>query len=383
MKFLGRLRSILALLTLCLLVVAGLAYLRLGGGAELEHRATPPRFAFDVVETVADLDYPPGNIAVAPDGRVFFTLHPDGHPPTKVMMLGSDGPEPWPDLAWQQESDALPSFQTVLALRIDRQNRLWALDHADFGRGQPRLLAFDLDSRELVERFDFPPDIAGLGSMLNDLQVSRDGKAVFIAETSPLLLTPALIVYDVEQRRARRLLEGHPSVATEKLVIRTPRRAMRILGLFDLRIPVDSIALDREGKWLYYGAVTGGTLWRVAAADLLDPALEPDQLAARVEAWAAKSLSDGLTSDDDGNIYLSDMEHRAVHILKPDRSLETLVTDARLRWPDGFSFGPDGWLYVTCSALDDVLFQGKEAVAASRPFQIFRFRPGPSAAAGH
>ena len=39
---------------------------------------------------------------------------------------------------------------------------------------------------------------------------------MFIAETSPLLQTPAILVYDAGTGRSRRLLEGHPSLASEK-----------------------------------------------------------------------------------------------------------------------------------------------------------------------
>src|SRR5262249_47195093 len=59
--------------------------------------------------------------------------------------------------------------------------------------------------------------------------------------------------------------------------------------------------------------------------------------------YAKKTISDGATSDDDGRIYLTDPEHSAVVTVEPDRTLRTLVKDPRLRWPDGMSFGPDGW----------------------------------------
>ena len=73
------------------------------------------------------------------------------------------------------------------------------------------------------------------------------------------------------------------------------------------------------------------------------------------------------------------MEHSAILELRPDRSLVTLLKDARLRWPDGFSFGPDGWLYVTCSALQHVLLR-----SSSDPRRTRRIRSSASspAAAG-
>ena len=68
--------------------------------------------------------------------------------------------------------------------------------------------------------------------------------------------------------------------------------------------------------------------------------------------------------------------------LRPDATLETLVSDPRLRWPDGFSFGPGGYLYFTCSALQDVLFRSGDDVRRHAPYQIWRLKPGTSATPG-
>ena len=70
-------------------------------------------------------------------------------------------------------------------------------------------------------------------------------------------------------------------------------------------------------------------------------------------------------------------------VLGRDRVLRTLLRDPILRWPDGFSFGPDGWLYITCSALHHVIMQSDDHVRDHAPYQIFRFRPGPTAQPGH
>lgn len=377
------LRALLLVLLVAAAIVGALV-LFLGGGRVLEDRSTAPAMSFGVVEKVADLDYPPGNIAVSAAGRVFFTLHPDGRPPRQVVELADGKPVPFPDEEFQHQSDRVPYFQSILAVRIDRQNRLWVLDFARFGRGTPRILAFDIDTRRLVHQYDFPSSVAGLTSMLNDFQVDAEGRYVFIAETSPVLQRPAIIVYDSAGRTSRRVLEGHASVQAEKLITKVgDRRMMLPGGLLPLRIAVDSIALSRDGAWLYYGAVSGSRLYRARAADLVDATLSPPALAARVETFADKPQTDGLTTDDEGNVYLSDMEHSAIHRLSPDGKLTTLLSDQRLRWPDGFSFGPGGYLYVTCSALQDVLFRSDEDVRRHAPYQIWRLRPGPAATPGH
>jgi len=373
---------ILAVVVLLLLLgVLGIR-LKFGGGMRLDDRTSVPRLPGSALEVVVNLDYPPGNIAVSTTGRVFFTLHPDGHPPGSVFELVDGKPAPYPNEAFQHAASGTPHFQSILSLRIDQQNRLWALDYANYGQGQPRILAFDLTTNQLVQQYDFPSNVAGFLSMLNDFQVDLRGEKIYIAESSPILQRPALIVYDTVTRSSRRLLDGDRSVQAGDYIIQAPGRDMIAYGIYALKIGVDSIALDRRGEWLYFGAVTADRMYRVATKDLNETALSPVALASRVEDFAAKTLSDGLTMDLMDNIYVSDMEHSAILTLGSDRTLKTLLKDERLRWPDGFSFGPDSWMYVTCSSLHHVLFVSAAHMHAHAPYQIFRFKPGPPGVPG-
>jgi sugar lactone lactonase YvrE len=354
------------------------------GGVRLEDRTAAPLLPASALELVAELDYPPGNIAVSPGGRVFLSLHPQGDPPLKVVEIVAGKPVPYPDAAFQKAAASAPSFDTVLAVRIDRQDRLWTLDYARYGRGQPRLLAFDLRTAVVVHRYDFPSSVAGFLSMLNDFQVDPRGEKIYIAETSPILQRPALVVYDVAQQTSRRVLQGHPSVRAGNYLIQTPERTMRILGLLPLRIGVDSITLDDRGEWLYYGPFSGDRLYRIRTRDLNDASLTAEALATRVEDFGPKTISDGLSIDGRDTVYVSDPEHGAVLTLGQDRKLRTLLKDpTQLRWPDGFSFGPDGWLYVTCSALQHVMFRRAATIRGHAPYHVFRFKPGVAGVPGH
>src|SRR5262249_41087782 len=144
--------GVIAILGLALLGVR----LRFGGGERLEDRTSAPAIPASAIEQVAALDYPPGNIAVSATGRVYLTLHPDGDPPVKVVELVEGKPMPFPDETFQHPADGTPHFDTPLSMRIDLQNRLWVLDHARYGRGQPRIVAFDLATRTLVHQYEFP-----------------------------------------------------------------------------------------------------------------------------------------------------------------------------------------------------------------------------------
>ncbi len=351
--------------------------LRYGGGGHFADRSTAPLWPESVLQKVADLEMPPGNIAVNKKGRIFFTFHPEGRPEVKVAELIDGQAKPFPTLEFQQQ------ISTPLSVRIDRSNRLWVLDLANHGVGTPRLFAIDIDTGKVLHQHDFSSEIAPLGSHMNDFQIDAQDRFIYIADASIMGLNPAIVVYDIKNQKSRRLLEKHPSVMAEDFSMTVGGREMVVLGVFTIKPNVDSIALDRRGEYLYYAAVNAGSMYRIKTAALLDEKLSAEQLASKVETYAEKTHSDGITIDNVDNIYLSDPEHNAVHVLDSNRDLKTLVKSHRLRWPDGFSYGPENYIYVTCSALHQVIFRSSAFVKSKAPYQIFRFKGLAKAEAGH
>ena len=272
-------------------------------------------------------------------------------------------------------------FDTVLGVVIDRQYRLWTIDHGNHGLRNARLLAFDLVTGAVYRDHSFDPDIAPVGSFLQDLQVSADGKTVIIADASFWRKRPALIVYDVDTGTARRVLEVDPSVSAERYTIRSQGHEMTFFGgVFSLRGGVDGIALGPE--WLYFGALSGSGLFRVRLSELLIESLPKAQLAARVERVATKPLSDGFSIDKDGNVYVTDVEHSSIFVVDTNGAAKTLIQSNQIRWPDALSFGPDGWLYVADSALPELVMKSRKHVQAHKPYKIFRFKPGTDGTPG-
>jgi sugar lactone lactonase YvrE len=79
--------------------------------------------------------------------------------------------------------------------------------------------------------------------------------------------------------------------------------------------------------------------------------------------------------DAKGNLYLSDVTHNAVVRRSPDGHMDQMVSDPRLQWPDTFSQGPDGSIYISASHINEspTFNQGKSV--RTQPYGVFKFQP--------
>jgi sugar lactone lactonase YvrE len=353
--------------------------LRYGGGSPYPDLSTRPLVPAAQVESLVALDFPPGNVAIAPDGRVFFDYHPfaraDRFGPTMFELV--DGvPRPFPDAAFQSR------YQGVFGMTVDRQDRLWLVEPAGLDHDRTQLLAFDLASRAHTPTFEFSFP-AGVAQFAQDLRVSPDGATVYLADTGLFRFTPpSLIVLDVATKQFREVLGDDPATQPEDWVIRTPFGAHKLaFGLVTFQVGLDGIELDRDGAWLTFGAMSNGTLYKVPTAALRDPSLSAAALHAQIVALGRKPLSDGITIDAAGRVLLTDIEHGGIARL--DRgALTTLVAHPGVIWADGVVIAPDGAVVFTDSAIPAYIDQlarppSRETLAAHAPYHIYRFRPPP------
>jgi sugar lactone lactonase YvrE len=370
MKWVRRIAAALAILVVVLL---GTVYVLFGGGRDYPDLSGAPRLPEGTIEAVVTSPRPMGNVAVSAKGRIFYTIHPESNQDYPKLYEWKDGKP----VAWPEGVDQHTLFASPLGVRIDSNNRLWIIDPANHGTRQPRLIAFDVETGKEVQRFDFPGDVAPLGSFLQDMSISPDGRWVYIADVGFWAKRPAIVVYDNEQRRARRVLSRDASVYPQNILIRNPIKPMKFFGgLLEMKTGVDGIAASRDGKWVYYAAMNHDTLYRVPAAVLQDFASDDAAIKAKVEAVGRKPLNDGITTDDAGNVFLTDIEHSAILEMSPDGKLSTVVKDKRIRWADGLSWGPDGWLYLADSAIPHIILQDAAHHAANAPYYVWRFKPG-------
>ena len=118
------------------------------------------------------------------------------------------------------------------------------------------------------------------------------------------------------------------------------------------KVGSDGIAISPDGEMLYYRSLTSRHFYSIPVDDLIDQSISDQELALKIRDYGQISgASDGLESDTNGRIYLTDYEHNAIHRLYPGGDLETIMVDPRALWPDTLSLANDGYLYFTANQL--------------------------------
>lgn len=317
-----------------------------------------PAMADDAeLQVVAAPDATPGNIAVAQDGTVIVSEHPSSGP-TQVAFAVKDGKiAVFPDAAHATIVTGTDDkgFHPVLGIRVSRDGLVWMLS-GNSRQPVKYLYAWDLKANRLAKEFKFEAPIAEKDSFFNDIALAPQRHALIINDPAGDA-DAAIVAVDTDTGKARRLLQGHPSLRSEDVSIVIKGRVLGFKGadgkIEPLHGAVNPITIDSKAQWLYYGPMTGRSLYRIRVDDLLNEALSPAELADRVERYADKPPCAGLTMDDGGNIYLADVQQFGVGvIMASDRSYHLLASDEKLMdWPDGLSVGPNGYVYVAASGL--------------------------------
>lgn len=328
------------------------------------------------LEIVATLDEGPGNIAVTPGGRIFFSQHQFYGPEHRVMELLPDGTAvPWPTADWSRApgEDGI-GLHAVLGLRSDRRGVVWLLDN---GGEVPKVVAWDTATNELERVIHIPAPATRPGSLHNDLAVDPINQALYLADVGGDT-GPAIVVVDLATGQSRRVLVGHPSVQAEDIPMVVEGRPVQLgegAEAMPARIGLNPITIDPSYTWVYFGAMHGDDIWRIRARDLADPSLSADALGERVERYGDKPVSDGISVDAEGHVYITDVENNAIGVTGPDGTYRIHVQDdEHLVWADGISAGPDGWMYATVNKLNrSAVLNGGENLSEP-PYHIVRFR---------
>ena len=171
------------------LVAAIILRVRYGGGDPYPDLSAAPLLNDSQLEEVLNYPEPIGNVAISQQGRIFFTVHPESRPQGNKLLEWVDAAAvPYPSGTVQPHL-----FDTVLGAVIDARDWLWTIDHGNHGFGTARLLAFELTSGNIIHDYEFRPETAPAGSLLQDLRVTADGSTVFIADASMWRKQPAIV----------------------------------------------------------------------------------------------------------------------------------------------------------------------------------------------
>mgnify|MGYP000440961177 CR=1 FL=1 len=311
------------------------------------------------------------HISSSAGGRLFLdALARDRESAVKTVEWQDGQMLPFPAPALQAK------FSTVHGLNVDTKDRLWILDYGNYGMAhRARMYAYDIGSGQEIENYTFPSDVAPLGSMPNDLVVDVNLEQIFISDSGSILRNSAIIVFDIKNRRARRVLAGHPSLSPAKFDIFVEQRPFTIWRFIRPKVGIDGIALDASRRWFYYSAFNRGELYRIPVSALVAADAADTWRASQIEKVADITMSDGMLFDRQGRLYLSDVEHSAILRLLPGGALETLFKDATFRWPTAYAMAPDGQIYFTTNAIDQIQRKSRQQILALGPYFLYRFRP--------
>lgn len=326
------------------------------------------------VTLVASLPLSPGNITLTPDNRIFCSLHQFYDPEFPVAevvegRLKSLSPSP--------KSQGI-SFESVLGIQADANGYLWILDNGNQSKSLPKLVAWDIRQNQLARVIYLPPPITLSNSFVNDLAIDLSRNVIYISD--PIAgVESALIRVNLKTGLATRILQGHVSVIPEDRDLIIDGVAVRIKqpdgSLIRPHLGVNGLVLDTRNEWLYFAPMHSNSMYRAKSADLCDPSLSEAELASRVERYSDKPICDGISIDQDNNIYLGDLALNSMGVIKSDRSYKIIDTEEKLSWIDSFSFGADGYLYFNCDQLHLSAPLNGGDNTSKPPYYILRLQP--------
>src|SRR6184192_111910 len=345
------------------------------------------------LEVVAAFASPmPTGVTVANSGRIFVNF-PKWGDDVQYTVAEVKGNEtiPYPNAAinhyvsGDDQSTKLVSVQSVV---VDSTgNRLWIVDTGSIGFGPtspggPKLIAVDLKTDQIVKKITFPADVALSTSYLNDvrfdLQRGSQGMAFLTDSTSSG--PNGIVVVDLASGKSWRRLHDHPTTKPDPNfapVVEGEILQIRLPGKPPARFAVgsDGIAVSPDGKTLYYCPLSSRHLYSVSVDALADQTKSDAEVARTVKDLGEKGgASDGLESDAEGRVYLTDYEHDAIRRRNVSGEFETIAHDPRLLWPDTLSLASNGYLYVTANQVERqaVFHNGQDL--RQKPYVFFRLK---------
>ncbi len=329
-------------------------------------------------------------VTVSQTGRIFVNFPKWGDEVEYTVAEVKNGQTvayPNAEINRTNASDPASALVSVQSVVVDPSDRLWILDTGsiNFASPQPggaKLIGVDLSQDQIFKTITFPSDVVLPTTYLNDIRFDLrrgSGGTAFITDSSDKGAN-GIIVVDLDSGRSWRRLNDHPStkaipnflpsVEGKPIATREPGQPPKPLALGS-----DGIAISADGERLFYCPLASRRLYSVSVDALVDEQASDEALAATVIDHGEKGGgSDGLESDAQNRIYLTNYEQNAIQRRLPDGDIELLVNDSRLLWPDTLSVASDGYLYITANQLHRQARYNNGQDLRQKPYSIFRVR---------
>ena len=344
-------------------------------------------------------DAMPTGVTVSQKGRIFVNFPKWGDDVSFTVAEVRDGKAvAYPDEAINQtdthdlEADtALVSVQSVI---VDPADRLWILDTGSpmfqpTKYGGPKVLCVDLEKNQVIKKILFPQNVALPSTYLNDIRFDlRRGKEGIAYITDSAQNGPnGIIVVDLASGESWRRLNDHPSTKAEDLrtflpivegrpfLVKQQQEEENGSQKLAANMGSDGIAISATGDRLYYCPLASRKLYSASTEALSDRSADDQYVSQTVKDEGDKGgASDGLESDAEGRIYVTNYEHNAIMRQNPDGEWETIVHDPRLLWPDTLSLASNGYLYVTANQLHRQARFHNGHDMRRKPYTLFRVK---------
>jgi len=332
------------------------------------------------LEIVAELDVRPANIAVSAQKRIFLTIHPFENYKYAVVELMADGTlKPYPNEQWSSKPDKQgKGITSAIGISVTFDGEMFVLDMGS-PQHQAKIFAWDMNLNEIADVYYIPSHVTTPQSFFQDISFDWSKKFFFIADMGQADLAkpakPALISLGQLNGYARRLFDSHPALMPPEQPVSVGGKVLKMKDGTPIRGAFNPMTILPLRNWIYLAPMGRGMIYKIRTYHVLDEELTEAELSEKLVPVGEKPASDGMTIDAVGNIYITDLEQGAIGVMDKHGQYSVYLKDERIKWADGFSFGTDGYLYVTLNQLHKAapLNGGKEE--GKPPYYIARFKP--------
>jgi len=289
-------------------------------------------------------------VAVSNQGRIFvnFPRWRTGVNNSVVEVHGKDGNKPYPNKEWNSWEIEKPlnnnKFVAVQSVQIF-DHFLYVLDTRcpKFQKvlDAPRVFVFDLITNSLVHIYVLSNGSYHDDSYINDLQIDKKYGKIYFTDSGH----PGLVVLDTKIGSSKRVLDAHSSTTAEVsfLTFKGVQRKTRVNS--------DGIAYDAKNERLYFHALSGYSLYSIDVKTLINSNEAEIEKAVKLEGKTP--APDGMILDQNGNLYMADLENNKIVYRTSNGRIVTLLEGEQVRWADSFSIYA-GYLFYTNSRINEV-----------------------------